>query len=74
MNVKAIGVGAGKKEFLQANILRAYLLEEPDEETADWVWCLETCIDDMTGETLGFVMERLFEEGAVDVWVFRRST
>ncbi len=68
VNVKAIGVGAGKKDFPQANILRAYLLEEPDEETADRVWCLETNVDDMTGEALGFAMERLFEEGAVDVW------
>lgn len=68
VNIKAVGVGAGKKDFPQANILRAYLLEEPDKEAADWVWCLETCIDDMSGEALGFAMERLFAEGAVDVW------
>lgn len=30
---------------------------------------LETNIDDMTGEMLGYVQERLMEDGALDVWI-----
>lgn len=59
------GAGAGKKDFPRANLLRAYLIEE--EEKQDRVWTLETNIDDVTGEALGYVMDRLFMAGAKDV-------
>ena len=32
------------------------------------VQIIETCIDDMNPEVFGFLMERLFEEGALDVY------
>lgn len=59
------GMGAGKKDFPKANILRACLIEERREKDA--LWMLETNIDDATGEALGYVMEKLFEAGARDV-------
>lgn len=65
--ITKIGLGAGKKEFRQANILRAMLIEEA-EETADRMWKLETNIDDCGGEALGFAMEELLKNGAADVW------
>lgn len=34
----------------------------------DEVVLLECNLDDMTGEALGFVMEKLMESGALDVW------
>jgi hypothetical protein len=37
-------------------------------EFYDEVALLECNLDDMTGEELGFVMERLLQEGALDVW------
>lgn len=60
------GLGAGKKNFEHANILRAMILEEEvkDEE----MWILEANIDDCSGEMLGFAMESLLEAGAADVW------
>ncbi|WP_394525562.1 nickel pincer cofactor biosynthesis protein LarC [Lacrimispora sp. JR3] len=60
------GLGAGKKNFDHANILRAMILEEAgtDEE----MWILEANIDDCSGEMLGFAMESLLEAGAADVW------
>lgn len=61
------GIGAGKKEFKQANVLRAMILLE-EEEKEDKMWVLESNIDDSTGESLGFAMESLFEAGAADVW------
>lgn len=65
--IKKIGIGAGNKDFKNANILRAMLIE-PAEETRDVMWQLETNLDDCTGEALGFVMEELLAAGAADVW------
>lgn len=63
--VKRIGLGAGKKEFPKANILRAMLIEEEPEGE---LWLLESNIDDCSGEVLGYAMERLLEAGARDVF------
>ena len=60
------GLGAGKKNFEHANILRAMILEE--EVKAEEMWILEANIDDCSGEILGFAMESLLEAGAADVW------
>lgn len=38
-----------------------------EQGAADKIYKLETNVDDCTGETLGYVMERLFEAGARDV-------
>lgn len=63
--VKKIGLGAGKREFPKANILRAMLIEEEPEGE---LWLLESNIDDCSGEVLGYAMERLLEAGARDVF------
>lgn len=62
-----IGMGAGKRDYECAGVLRAILIESQREET-DVIWRLESNIDDCTGEALGYVMERLFEAGARDVY------
>lgn len=59
-----VGVGAGEKEFHHPNVLRAFLLEEEEEEQ---VLVLETNVDDCSGEQLGYVRERLQGQGALDV-------
>lgn len=41
--------------------------ENTDTQKCDSIYKLETNIDDCTGEILGYVMERLFENGALDV-------
>lgn len=66
--IRKVGIGAGNKDFKNANILRAMILEPEEEETGKKLWVLETNIDDGTGEALGFVMEQLLKEGAKDVW------
>ena len=63
--VKKVGLGAGKKEFPKANILRAMLIEE---ETEGDLWMLESNIDDCTGEEMGYAMECLLEADARDVF------
>ena len=66
MRVEKIGYGMGKKDFTQANCVRAMLGKTADQTDE----ILELCcnIDDMTAEEIGFAIERLFEAGAVDVY------
>lgn len=65
-SVKNIGIGAGKRNYERPSILRAMLIEDNSIES-DYIYKLESNIDDCSGEALGFVMERLFEAGARDV-------
>ena len=60
------GMGAGKRSYERPGILRAMLIRG-EESRRDTICKLETNIDDCTGEMLGYVMDRLFEEGARDV-------
>ncbi len=65
--IKKTGTGAGKRNYDRPSLLRAMLIERTKKRTGDVVCRLETNIDDCTGESLGYVMERLFEAGARDV-------
>lgn len=66
MKVQKTGYGMGKKDFPAANCIRAMLGES--EERRDEIIELSCNVDDMTGEEIGFAMERLFEGGALDVY------
>lgn len=66
MRITAIGHGAGSRDCPERpNLLRAVMGEAV--ATGDEVMVVETHLDDMNPEVLGFVMERLFAEGALDV-------
>ena len=69
--VKRVGIGAGKKDFDHANILRAMLIESGEETGADFfeakpVMELQCNIDDATGEELALCREHLLAAGALD--------
>lgn len=64
--VKKTGMGAGKRSYDRPSMLRAMLLEDVSGER-DLIYKLETNIDDCTGESLGYTLERLMEAGARDV-------
>ena len=66
MAVRAVGYGMGKKDFEQANCVRAFLGESEGEREP--VSRLECNLDDMTGEDIGFAMEQLFGAGAREVY------
>lgn len=70
MRLERIGSGAGGKDFPDCpNILRAFLgTPEAVQAADDGVLVVETNIDDSTPEVLGYVMERLLEEGVLDVF------
>lgn len=65
--IKKIGLGAGKREYERPSILRAMEIVSNEETDHDTICKLETNVDDITGEQLGYVMEVLFEAGARDV-------
>ena len=66
MQVSAIGYGMGKKDFPRANCVRAMLgkTREQEETVAE----LRCNVDDMTGEAIGFALEQLLAEGALDAF------
>ncbi len=65
--IKKLGMGAGKRNYERPSILRAMLIEADNEKNNDYIYKLETNIDDCTGEALGFTMDLLLENGARDV-------
>lgn len=65
--IEKIGLGAGKREYSRANVLRAMLINEI-QEPEERLWMLESNIDDCSGEALGYAMECLLEAGARDVF------
>lgn len=66
MQVHAIGYGMGKKDFPAANCVRAFLGETVS--AGDDIVELQSNLDDMTPEALGFAQERLWAAGALDVY------
>jgi pyridinium-3,5-bisthiocarboxylic acid mononucleotide nickel chelatase len=72
MKIQAIGYGAGSMDFeQQANILRLIIGQSSRSATAissDVVWVLETNLDDVTGESIGYCTNLLMQAGALDVY------
>ena len=66
MSVQLIGYGMGKKDFERANCVRVMLGET--RERSEGIWELSCNVDDMTGEQVGFALELLIEQGALDVF------
>jgi uncharacterized protein (TIGR00299 family) protein len=68
MSIERIGYGAGKKNFDHPNVLRVLLFQANDETHRENITVLECQLDDITGETLGYVMEKVLKHGALDVY------
>jgi uncharacterized protein (TIGR00299 family) protein len=70
LTVEAIGLGAGTREIPeQANILRLFVGQVDLPAAGDRVWVLETNLDDLPGEVVGYTTSRLMEAGALDAFV-----
>lgn len=74
MIVADTGYGAGKRDLeSMPNLLRIITGTVADQQTdrrQDTIVMVETCIDDMNPEIFSFLMDRLFADGALDVyWV-----
>ncbi len=76
MIIEKTGYGAGKRDLETIPNLLRIVIGNPTglhEKTRDWlkedrILMVETCIDDMNPEVFGFLMDRLFEIGALDVY------
>ena len=66
MVTEKIGWGAGFKDLNIPNVLKVYY-GEMDKQTENFV-VMETNIDDCAGEILSYTCEKLFENGALDVF------
>lgn len=62
-----IAYGAGKKDFDFPNVLRIIKTKEITE--SDRIDVIETNIDHLTGEEIGYLFDKLLDEGASDVSV-----
>jgi hypothetical protein len=71
MKIERIGYGAGHKDFAgQANILRLLVGEaaEVADGNVEQVCVLETNLDDIPGELIGYCITQLWEAGSLDVF------
>ena len=70
MNIRSIGYGAGQKDFENfSNVLKIIQGDENNFEM-DSVKILETNIDDVSGEILGYLIEKIMNQGAKDVSIY----
>src|SRR6266566_2836027 len=71
--IERVGYGFGRKQFPWPNCLRICLgragnsYQQSELADIDWVAVIESNIDNMTGELLGGLMDKLFSAGALDV-------
>lgn len=68
MDIVKVGYGLGTKDFSIPNVLRVYLAEVKEHPIQDTQVMLEANLDDMNPEFYGYVEEKLFEGGALDVF------
>ena len=72
MKLQQVGLGAGSSDLPIPNILRLWVGETiaktPPSSVTETIAVLETQIDDLTPQAIGYVFEALFNEGAVDVF------
>ena len=74
MKIESIGYGAGQKDFESfSNVLKIIRGSENNFEI-DSVKILETNVDDVSGEILGNLIEKIMEKGARDVSIYHGIT
>jgi hypothetical protein len=68
MVIEKVGYGVGSRTLAdRPNLLRILIGQEQGPANEETVLILESNLDDTNPEWLGFLMERLFEAGALDV-------
>jgi uncharacterized protein (TIGR00299 family) protein len=69
MLVKSVGYGAGTRSHESyPNLLRVFLGEAAQDDSADSVVELSANIDDCSGEIIGATIEKLISSGCLDAW------
>ena len=65
IKAKNVGYGAGRKDFDHPNVLR--IIESSDITESDNIDVIETNLDHLTGEEIGYLFDTLLDIGASDV-------
>ena len=74
MKINSIGYGAGEKNFKNfSNVLKIIQGSEGNFKT-DSVQILETNVDDVSGEILGNLVEKVMKKGALDISIYSGIT
>jgi uncharacterized protein (TIGR00299 family) protein len=69
MELETIGLGAGSQDLPLPNILRLWVgKQKRDEPLLENIAVLETQIDDLNPQVIGYVLEQLLAAGALDVF------
>ncbi|MBD0263798.1 MAG: nickel pincer cofactor biosynthesis protein LarC [Tolypothrix sp. Co-bin9] len=72
MTIKQVGLGAGSINLPIPNILQLWLgettISTADSNAIETISILETQIDDLNPQAIGYIFEALFAAGAVDVF------
>ena len=75
MTIEEIGAGAGSHDLtVQPNVLRVFIGKRTESardvgRTVERIAVIETNIDDLNPQVYEYLMERLFKEGALDVFL-----
>ncbi|WP_148593883.1 nickel pincer cofactor biosynthesis protein LarC [Aquisphaera giovannonii] len=70
ITIESIGLGAGTRDLPeQANVLRLFVGTVNLPPSGDRIWVLETNLDDLPGEVVGYTTIKLMEAGALDAFV-----
>jgi len=69
MTVEAVGYGAGTMDLETPNVVRVFLGQAAGTAGRETIVQVETTVDDMQPQLWEAVMERLFEAGALDVYL-----
>jgi uncharacterized protein (DUF111 family) len=69
MTIERVGHGAGRRDLAeQPNILRLFVGTAATSPASDQIWVLETNLDDLPAEVIGYCYDLLLAAGAVDVF------
>ncbi len=70
MKLEKVGLGAGSQDLAIANILRLWIGEALETQTTprETITVLETQIDDINPQAIGYIFDVLLQAGAVDVF------
>lgn len=75
MQITSIGYGAGKKDFDEfSNVLKIVKGTQKNNFQLDSVKILETNVDDVSGEIMGNLIEKIMNIGAKDVSIYHGIT
>jgi uncharacterized protein (TIGR00299 family) protein len=68
MVIEGVGYGAGTRDLTdRPNLVRILIGEEATQKTTETVVVMESNLDDTSPEWMGYLMDRMFEAGALDV-------